>query len=272
MKLQKPTNPLSTLTNTRPRFKPEMWAKVAEELAVPWRAAEAMHWQLGEADMAQRAGVVPFSLNPDSSSTGSQRPPNPPGPRGPGHAHSHSHGSAPSYAGPPPPGYGTPRSQHQQQIQQRNVHTRSAAGVQGPTRSIAARRDNTPRSVPPSSPPESLTLAGIRSPMIAGLGGRGGGGNGNGNGHGRGAPGQMLPSVLEMTTRVSPYNTPAYSMSSSISGSYPSPGPLLPAVGYRDGGNGRGLPSVPEGPGHRSGSEEAGGGREGLRRGHGGYE
>ncbi|PHH58686.1 hypothetical protein CDD81_4872 [Ophiocordyceps australis] len=44
------------------RFKAEMWAKVAEELAVPWRAAEAMHWQLGEADMARRAGVVPFSL------------------------------------------------------------------------------------------------------------------------------------------------------------------------------------------------------------------
>ncbi|XP_044724507.1 myb-like DNA-binding domain-containing protein [Hirsutella rhossiliensis] len=44
------------------RFKAEMWAKVAEELAVPWRAAEAMHWQLGEVDMARRAGVVPFSL------------------------------------------------------------------------------------------------------------------------------------------------------------------------------------------------------------------
>lgn len=39
-----------------------MWAKVAEELAVPWRAAEAMHWQLGEQDMARRAGVTPFSL------------------------------------------------------------------------------------------------------------------------------------------------------------------------------------------------------------------
>ncbi|KAK0386566.1 hypothetical protein NLU13_6401 [Sarocladium strictum] len=44
------------------RFKSEMWSKVAEELAVPWRAAEAMHWLLGEADMARRAGVVPFSL------------------------------------------------------------------------------------------------------------------------------------------------------------------------------------------------------------------
>ncbi|KAK4069648.1 hypothetical protein Purlil1_13667 [Purpureocillium lilacinum] len=44
------------------RFKAEMWAKVAEELQVPWRAAEAMHWQLGEVDIARRAGVVPFSL------------------------------------------------------------------------------------------------------------------------------------------------------------------------------------------------------------------
>ncbi|KAF4637520.1 hypothetical protein G7Y89_g548 [Cudoniella acicularis] len=45
------------------KFKPEMWSKVAEELGVPCRAAEAMHWQLGEADMASRAGVVPFSLS-----------------------------------------------------------------------------------------------------------------------------------------------------------------------------------------------------------------
>jgi hypothetical protein len=223
--------------------------------------------------MARRAGVVPFSLNTDSSSGSQRPPPQPPGPRGPSHAHSHSHGSSPSYAGPPPPGYGSPHAQHQQQVQQRNVHARSTAGVQGPTRSIAARRDSTPRSVPPSSPPESLTLAGIRSPMIGSLGGHGSGGNGNGNGngHGRSAPSQMLPSVLEITTRVSPYSTPAYSVSSSIGVSYPSSGPLLPAM-YRDGGSGRGLPSMPEGQGHRGGSEEAGGAREGLRRGRGGYE
>ncbi|KAL7923070.1 hypothetical protein ACQKWADRAFT_326351 [Trichoderma austrokoningii] len=52
------------------RFKSDMWAKVAEELAVPWRAAEAMHWQLGEADMARRAGVVPFSLAAVNNSEG----------------------------------------------------------------------------------------------------------------------------------------------------------------------------------------------------------
>ncbi|KAI3572149.1 hypothetical protein IWW34DRAFT_795318 [Fusarium oxysporum f. sp. albedinis] len=45
------------------RCKPEIWAKVAEEMAVPWRAVEAMHWQLGEKDMARRAGVTPFSLS-----------------------------------------------------------------------------------------------------------------------------------------------------------------------------------------------------------------
>jgi hypothetical protein len=49
-----------------------MWAKVAEEMAIPWRAAEAMHWQLGEQEMARRAGVVPFSL---SSGGGSVEPP-----------------------------------------------------------------------------------------------------------------------------------------------------------------------------------------------------
>ena len=45
------------------RFKPDMWSKIAEEMAIPWRAAEAMHWQLGEQEMARRAGVVPFSLS-----------------------------------------------------------------------------------------------------------------------------------------------------------------------------------------------------------------
>ncbi|KAI9803526.1 MAG: hypothetical protein M1825_001869 [Sarcosagium campestre] len=44
------------------RFKQEMWSKIAEEMMMPWRATEAMHWQLGEQDMARRAGVVPFSL------------------------------------------------------------------------------------------------------------------------------------------------------------------------------------------------------------------
>ncbi|OJD25774.1 hypothetical protein ACJ73_02861 [Blastomyces percursus] len=44
------------------RFKADMWSKIAAEMLVPWRAAEAMHWQLGEQEMARRAGVLPFLL------------------------------------------------------------------------------------------------------------------------------------------------------------------------------------------------------------------
>ena len=39
-----------------------MWSRIAEEMAIPWRAAEAMHWQMGEHEMARRAGVTPFTL------------------------------------------------------------------------------------------------------------------------------------------------------------------------------------------------------------------
>ncbi|OQV09671.1 Myb-like DNA-binding domain-containing protein [Cladophialophora immunda] len=45
------------------RFREDMWARVAEEMGTPWRAVEAMHWQIGEQEMAERAGVTPFSLN-----------------------------------------------------------------------------------------------------------------------------------------------------------------------------------------------------------------
>ncbi|KAL9108592.1 MAG: hypothetical protein Q9227_006678 [Pyrenula ochraceoflavens] len=44
------------------RFKREMWSKIAEELSVSWRTAEAMHWKLGEAEMARRATIVPFAV------------------------------------------------------------------------------------------------------------------------------------------------------------------------------------------------------------------
>jgi hypothetical protein len=45
------------------RFKADMWSKIAEEMILPWRAAEAMHWQIGELEMARRAGVTAFSLS-----------------------------------------------------------------------------------------------------------------------------------------------------------------------------------------------------------------
>ncbi|KFX92451.1 hypothetical protein O988_07274 [Pseudogymnoascus sp. VKM F-3808] len=208
------------------RFKPEMWAKVAEEMGVPWRAAEAMHWQLGEADMARRAGVVPFSLSSapvDASAHGHTRPLS-----SRGHAHSQSLSSP----------------------------TASTIGSSGPssryyregpaTRSIAARRQSMPRTGLPTSPPDGYMYGGI------------GMGQGMGMQMTGGPP--MLPSVAEMTTGMSPYSTPAYSVSASMAGGQPrsSPGSTLPSIGYALPPN---LPAMPEG---KSRSPDAGHG--GTRR------
>lgn len=197
------------------RFKPEMWAKVAEEMQVPWRAAEAMHWQLGEVDMARRAGVVPFSLTPAAAE--------PPGVHrlspSRGHGHSHSQGSLPrDLQGIPSPRYG------------RGHGPSSSTPLIPPPlsggRPLAVRRD----SIPPRPAYMGSDVAdpgyGLSGPAI-GLApiqtssfsqGRGG----------------MLPSVAELTTGVSPYSTPAYSMgapsASPIHSATASPGPYLPSL------------------------------------------
>ncbi|RVX66427.1 hypothetical protein B0A52_09657 [Exophiala mesophila] len=62
------------------RFRADMWARIAEEMAMPWRAVEAMHWQMGEHEMAKRAGVTPFSL---ANAAGSSYEPSSMGPRPP---------------------------------------------------------------------------------------------------------------------------------------------------------------------------------------------
>lgn len=54
-----------------------MWSRIAEEMAIPWRAAEAMHWQMGEVEMARRAGVAPFSLAGTNNAIDQQHPPLP---------------------------------------------------------------------------------------------------------------------------------------------------------------------------------------------------
>lgn len=202
-----------------------MWSKVAEELQVPWRAAEAMHWQLGEADMARRAGVVPFSLSSvtmDTPPSGHRSSPSR------GHSHSQSHSSVISASGSTGSRYSRPNTSHSTQGSVRGSSGGSSA------RAIAARRDSTPRSVPPTSPSDGLALAAIGGGMAMGMG--------------RGM--QMLPSVAEMTTGVSPYNTPAYALSMSMGGGYPSPGPLLPGIGI--------LGPRPTGDGKRRGSPDQG--------------
>ena len=57
------------------RFKADMWAKIAEEMTLPWRAAEAMHWQMGEHEMARRAGVTAFSLSNNQQQQHQAMPP-----------------------------------------------------------------------------------------------------------------------------------------------------------------------------------------------------
>ncbi|GKT57368.1 MYB DNA-binding domain-containing protein [Colletotrichum tofieldiae] len=190
------------------RFKPEMWAKVAEEMAVPWRAAEAMHWQLGEADMARRAGVVPFSLtavNVDQPGAGHRHSPSR------GHMHSQSQGSLPRDIGGPPPRYGRPPP--------------GMTPIPG-GRAIAARRESVPGRPQMGPDPNEMAGMGQGGPGLAPIQGlppsRGSG---------------MLPGVAELTTGVSPYSTPAYALggmptASPVPSARASPGPLLPALHY----------------------------------------
>ena len=180
-----------------------MWAKVAEEMGVPWRAAEAMHWQLGEHDMARRAGVVPFSLSSvtmDAPSSGHVRPSS-----HRGHAHSHSTASGSTLG---------------------SVASSPRYHREGPaTRSLAARRDGLRGPSLPASPQEQYPYERI-NPNVTMSG-----------------PPTSLPSVAEMTTGVSPYNTPAYSLAAPATSYHrSSPGPYLPSLGYppRSHGNNEG--------------------------------
>lgn len=40
-----------------------MWKQIANEMGVPWRTVEKMHWQLGEVEIARRAGANLFNPN-----------------------------------------------------------------------------------------------------------------------------------------------------------------------------------------------------------------
>ncbi|KAM5355655.1 hypothetical protein ACJ41O_002301 [Fusarium nematophilum] len=162
------------------RFKPEMWAKVAEEMAVPWRAAEAMHWQLGEADMARRAGVIPFSLaavNVDSNNSHRNSPSR-------SHVHSQSQGSMPRDLGAPSP---------------RAMYNRAPpmAPVAG-GRAIVSRRESIPPPPPLPIGPDPNEVHYVPGPGLAPI---------QSQPPPRSAG--MLPGVAELTTGVSPYSTPA---------------------------------------------------------------
>jgi hypothetical protein len=86
-----------------------MWEKIAKEMQIPWRAAENMHWQMGEIDMAQRANVPVFHLagqQPSRAGALSDRVPSASPPSGSGvptsmsYSQTHSH-SLPQVSMPP---------------------------------------------------------------------------------------------------------------------------------------------------------------------------
>ncbi|KAL1892278.1 hypothetical protein Cpir12675_004601 [Ceratocystis pirilliformis] len=238
------------------RFKPEMWQKVAEEMAVPWRAAEAMHWRMGEEEMAKRAGVVPFSFSHNDSSShrsslsrGHSQPPPPRADYVPphmppqhhnqnhpvygrhqtmhsGHAHTHSHSHSHSHSmgmgmgmgqnsqsghnnvAPPPPHPPTHHMAHGSHIGPVNDQ-RSIPTPGPPLPPSLPRRDQGPAFPPPipheRQPSPHAELAPVNPPTQ----------NRNSGG--------MLPSVAELTTGISPYSTPAYSVGGGGSTSNASP-------------------------------------------------
>jgi hypothetical protein len=190
-----------------------MWAKVAEEMAVPWRAVEAMHWQLGEQEMARRAGVIPFSLATNSVENSPRQSPARPPQRG--HTHSRSQGSI-----------------FREPIDSARAYNRSTIPTL-PTGSPLSR---------PLGPAPSKE-AGISSHMPIHLEH----GESMAYSHtgsplapiqvqsSQSRPG-MLPGLAEFTTGVSPYSTPAYSVgvptASPAPSSNASPGPFLPTLTY----------------------------------------
>jgi hypothetical protein len=43
------------------RKKEDMWQKIALAMGCSIDEVEAMHWEMGEVDLANRAGIMPFS-------------------------------------------------------------------------------------------------------------------------------------------------------------------------------------------------------------------
>lgn len=180
-----------------------MWAKVAEELAVPWRAAEAMHWQLGEQDMARRAGVVPFSLaavnaeaNAASHRTSLSRSQL---------SHSQSHMQ--------PRPRSIPREAREMSAPPPQRNLQPSLGRPGP-QTAGPRRETMPPPPPHPAMPEQREVTYIPMPTLAPI-----------QAPGQPAGGHFLPSIAELTTGVTPYG--------AQTGPPPDPGNGIAPGGYR---------------------------------------
>ena len=156
-----------------------------------------MHWQLGEADMARRAGVIPFSLaavNVDNNANSHRGSP------ARSHTHSHSQGSMSRDIRAP-----SPRSMY--------ARTQPMGGVPG-GRTIISRRESIPPPPPPPMASDPNEVHYIPGPGLAPI---------QNTPQPRGSG--LLPGVAELTTGVSPYSTPAGAANSLTTTS--SQGPML---------------------------------------------
>lgn len=165
---------------THHRFKKDMWEKISKEMALPWRAAEAMHWQIGEVEMAQRANVPVFHLagQQTTSTTGGALPDSrsstspgsvSSGPalgHGYSHAHTHNH-SLPQVSHPMP----TSISPEQVRIARRKSGGSSPGAGSllrhraDSARSCQAAAAYTPRSAPALPPLGEITTPQSRCPL-----------------------------------------------------------------------------------------------------------
>lgn len=154
---------------------------------MPWRAAEAMHWQLGEVEMARRAGTTPFTLaavNAEMSAANRRASPSR-GPLSQSHSHlqSQRHSSVPREVGA---------------ANSRPVYARSHPPSSGrpEPQMIPPRRDTAP---PPPRPAEHTEMTYTPGPTIAPL---------HYQEQPETKPGQQLPSIAELTTGMTPYRPP----------------------------------------------------------------
>lgn len=120
-----------------------MWEKISKEMAIPWRAAEAMHWQLGEVEMASRANVSVFHLagqqNSQSVTPAHTASVSPPVTQAVAYSHTHNHSL------PQMPTIERPAVSAAHSRLRRNSVSSSASGP-----SPLRRRADSARSVPPA--------------------------------------------------------------------------------------------------------------------------
>jgi hypothetical protein len=157
-----------------------MWEKISKEMALPWRAAEAMHWQIGEVEMAQRANVPVFHLagQQNSATSGAAAADNrsstspgsvsscPAHGYGYSHAHTHNH-SLPQASHPTHTSSISPE-------QVRMIRRNSGASSPGASSLLRHRSDSarschtaayTPRSAPALPPLGEITTPQSRCPL-----------------------------------------------------------------------------------------------------------